>query len=145
MCVGENSPNRRDFSSLLLRPREQENCCSQTSCNGEIPWSRVRLIALNWARCAWIEKKMVVQGLGDCLKVVSERHGHVSASVSGGDQTPQGFVVRPSTDYSYWMSRAQWHWLADVNSSNNSPHMTGSPTRIRRKCAGQPCGCTACR
>jgi hypothetical protein len=37
---------------------------------------------------------MVVQGLGCCLKVVSERHGHVSAPVSVADQTPQGRAVR---------------------------------------------------
>ena len=37
-----------------------------------------------------IENKMLVQGLGGCLKVVSGRHGQVSAPVSGDDQTPQG-------------------------------------------------------
>jgi hypothetical protein len=43
------------------------------------------------------ENKMVVQGLGGCLKVVSERHGHVSAPVSEADQTPQG-VFRETID-----------------------------------------------
>jgi hypothetical protein len=90
--------NNRAFSS---------NCDAEDAPNGEISQSWARLIAPNRARCALIEKKMVVQGLGGCLKVVSERHGHVSAPVSEDDHTPQGFVVRLSTDYSYWMSRAQ--------------------------------------
>ena len=50
----------------------------------------MRLITLNGVRCAMIENKMRVQGLGGCLKVVSGRHGQVSAPVSGDDQTPQG-------------------------------------------------------
>jgi hypothetical protein len=44
-----------------------------------------------------IENKVVVQGLGGRLKVVSERHSHVSAPVSGVDQTPQG-VRRETID-----------------------------------------------
>jgi hypothetical protein len=67
------------------------HCDAGNDPNGEILHAGTRLIGLNGARCARIEKKVVLQGLGGCLEVVSGRHGHVSAPVSGVDQTPQGW------------------------------------------------------